>query len=192
MHFQKFAEFPRPPARVLEVGCGNGLPSQLLATAGYEVIGIDISKVAVGWARTEFQRLGLKGYFSMGDVCCIDLPEKYIDLVVDGNCFHYVCGSERRTAVEEVRRVLRPGGFFLLSSMCGPPKAEEKLRSYDPRTHILSGNGKMPRYIPPVECLLLELAEGGFIPRRQLLNRHPWWDHLWVLAEKVGTDATST
>jgi 2-polyprenyl-3-methyl-5-hydroxy-6-metoxy-1,4-benzoquinol methylase len=47
--------FPKPPARVLELGCGNGMSSSLwMARKGYEVHGIDISETAIAWAEQQF------------------------------------------------------------------------------------------------------------------------------------------
>jgi len=43
---------PWPPARVLELGCGNGYStSLLLGRKGFEVSGVDISKTAIAWAQ---------------------------------------------------------------------------------------------------------------------------------------------
>src|SRR5687768_8761187 len=52
--------FPRPPAKVLELGCGNGMSSsQWMARRGYEVHGTDISEVAIAWAGEAFAENGL-------------------------------------------------------------------------------------------------------------------------------------
>lgn len=43
--------FPKPPACVLELGCGNGMSwSHAMACGGYDVHGIDISEAAIAWA----------------------------------------------------------------------------------------------------------------------------------------------
>lgn len=42
---------PQPPTRVVDVGCGPGLGSQILTERGYEVTGIDYSERAIGFAR---------------------------------------------------------------------------------------------------------------------------------------------
>ncbi len=57
---QHTAEFskevlPKPPGRILEVGCGRGEVARRLADLGYDVTPIDIDRQAVGAAK----RLGL-------------------------------------------------------------------------------------------------------------------------------------
>ena len=65
--------FPKPPARVLELGCGNGMSSSLwMARKGYEVHGIDISETAIAWAREQFAANAVAGSFRQGNVC--DMP----------------------------------------------------------------------------------------------------------------------
>ena len=54
--------FPKPPAKMLELGCGNGMSSCLLmARKGYEVHGVDISETAIAWAREWFTESALSG-----------------------------------------------------------------------------------------------------------------------------------
>ena len=62
--------FPRPPATVLELGCGNGMSSALwMAQKGYEVHGVDISATAIAWAEQQFAEAALYGSFRQGSVC---------------------------------------------------------------------------------------------------------------------------
>lgn len=183
-HFQSFPEFPLPPGRVLEVGCGNALVAKQFSAQGYSVKGLDISKVAIEWARKEFKRLQLQGTFSVGDVCCIEEPDNNFNLVVDGNCFHYVVGDDRRKAFKEVHRVLLPGGYFLLSSMCGPLKLVDGQLEHDTRTNLLRVPSHPLRYLPSFEMLISEMTENSLIPIHMQLNDHQWWNHLWVLAKK--------
>jgi 2-polyprenyl-3-methyl-5-hydroxy-6-metoxy-1,4-benzoquinol methylase len=62
--------FPRPPATVLELGCGNGMSSALwMAQKGYEVHGVDISETAIAWAEQQFAEAALYGSFRQGSVC---------------------------------------------------------------------------------------------------------------------------
>jgi 2-polyprenyl-3-methyl-5-hydroxy-6-metoxy-1,4-benzoquinol methylase len=41
LHVLARAELPRPPARVLEVGCGRGELARALSTNGYDVVAVD-------------------------------------------------------------------------------------------------------------------------------------------------------
>lgn len=87
--------FLRKPSRVLELGCGNGLSSFLLAQRSYDVRGIDISRTAVLWAEERFAAVGLVGSFHEGDVR--DMPifgDRSFDIVIDGSCLHFPIGHD--------------------------------------------------------------------------------------------------
>jgi 2-polyprenyl-3-methyl-5-hydroxy-6-metoxy-1,4-benzoquinol methylase len=43
------------PERILDLGCGNGLATHVLATRGYRIIGIDPSEEGINWARAHFR-----------------------------------------------------------------------------------------------------------------------------------------
>lgn len=60
-------EMPAPPARVLDVGCGTGSIAALLAGAGFEVSGIDLSAQMIAAASAKTARLGLEVDFLQAD-----------------------------------------------------------------------------------------------------------------------------
>ena len=139
--------FPKPPAKVLELGCGNGMSSShWMARRGYEVHGIDISEAAIAWAEQAFAEAGLSGSFRQGSVC--EMPwfvEKSFDVVIDGSCLHCLIRNDRIRCLEEISRILRPEGVFVVSSMCGLPKSDDARASFDPRTgHLLRGWPALP------------------------------------------------
>ncbi len=92
--------FPKPPGRVLELGCGNGLSSsQWMARRGYEVHGIDISQAAIAWAEEAFTENGLAGSFRQGSVCAMPFfAGNSFDIVIDGSCLHCLIGGDRTDA----------------------------------------------------------------------------------------------
>jgi len=58
---------PVVPARVADVGCGTGSLSLLMAEAGHEVHGLDISPAMVKLAREKLAEAGYMAEFSVGD-----------------------------------------------------------------------------------------------------------------------------
>jgi len=52
--FRRTGVFPAPPARLLELGCGNGRIALTMAQRGYEVFGVDLSSTAITWAGERF------------------------------------------------------------------------------------------------------------------------------------------
>ena len=172
--------FPRPPARVLELGCGNGMSSSLLmAQKGYEVHGVDISETAIAWAEQQFAASALSGSFRQGSVCeMLFFPERSFDVVIDGSCLHCLIGNDRARCLAEVRRILRFEGVFVVSSMCGLPKSEEAKARFDPAAGHLLENGRAYRTLKSEAELARELVEAGFEVQDSRLSVNPWWDHV--------------
>jgi len=99
--------------RVLEYGCGTGsLAFGLTAQAG-QVIGIDISDVAIRQARDSAGRRGLKNIeFVVDNAEAMQLPDKYVDVVVGSGIVHHL---DIPKSMSEVRRVLSDGGIAIFA-----------------------------------------------------------------------------
>jgi ubiquinone/menaquinone biosynthesis C-methylase UbiE len=118
--------------RLLELGCGAGNMTIWLAERGYEAYGVDISPAAIEWAREKALEGEQAVNFSVTDV--LDLaayPDGFFDFVFDGHCLHCIIGKDRERLLATVRRVLKPRGYFLVDTMCGPVDASQ-LPGYDP------------------------------------------------------------
>jgi len=172
--------FPKPPARVLELGCGNGMSSsQWMARRGYEVHGTDISEAAIAWAEEAFAESGLSGSFRPGSVCAMPwFGDKFFDVVIDGACLHCLIGNDRTRCLQEISRILGPDGVFVVSSMCGLPKSDDAKASFDPRNGHLLKNGRPYRTLKLLDDLARELADSGLEVRDTSVNVNPWWDHV--------------
>jgi len=141
---------PPPPGQMLELGCGNGLSSLVMAGRGYEVHGVDIAGMAVAWARERFAAAGLAGSFLEGSVCSMPFFEDgAFDIVFDGSCLHCLIGDERAQCLAEVRRILRIDWAFVVSSMCGEPKSDAPRARFDPKTNCLFEDSEPCRTLKP-------------------------------------------
>lgn len=175
--------FPKPPARLLELGCGNGVVSSLFAQNGYTVAGLDLCEEAVRWADELFKAAGLCGSFRQGDVSAMPFyGDRAFDVVIDGNCLHCVIGPDRSKCLNEVRRVLRSDGLFFVSSMCGRPKSDEVRARFDDKSCCLLDDGRAYRTLKSVEAIKAELTEARFAVRKWEVRENPWWDHLNLVA----------
>lgn len=101
---------PLPGGRVLEVGCGRGVGTELLlGTRGVErVDAFDLDPDMVRLAERRVRAHGTRVRLWTGDVTAIDAPDGAYDAVFDFGIIHHV--PAWRTAIAEVHRVLRPGG----------------------------------------------------------------------------------
>lgn len=170
---------PTPGAACLELGCGNGaMASQWLAHKGYRVYGVDISPTAICWAQEAFAAQSLAGTFQHGDVCTLSMfGNQMFDLVFDGSCLHCLLGEQRQRCLNQVRRILKPGGIFIVSSMCGEPKLAAKQQDYDRAHYQLWQDGRPWRTLMPLPLLLQEIASHQFAVFNTQVNHNPWWDH---------------
>lgn len=100
--------------KVLDLGCGAGRHSILLANNGFEVIGIDISKsalkMAIHWTRKE--RLGNVA-FVRATMTNVPLKDCCLNAVISVSVIHHGFKKDIETTVKEVYRTLQKNGKFL-------------------------------------------------------------------------------
>jgi len=98
--------------RVLDAGCGSGYGAAELAREASQVLGIDIAPEAIDYAREHYHADNLR--FERGSCLEIPAPGASFDLVVAFEIIEHL--SDWRAFLGEVRRVLSPGGQFLVST----------------------------------------------------------------------------
>jgi SAM-dependent methyltransferase len=103
-----------PVGHALDLGTGPGHDAVFLIQEGFNVIAIDISPSAVKLARENASAHGLFGFFQQGDIRKIPVEDGFVEFVNDRGCFHVLGEADRPKAVEEIARVLRRRGLFLL------------------------------------------------------------------------------
>ena len=98
--------------RVLDLACGTGYGSAILAGAAAEVIGVDISAEAIAAARS--RHAGGNLAFRIAD--CFDLPFEAgrFDVVVANEMIEHV--ADHHGLLQQAKRVLVPGGLLLVST----------------------------------------------------------------------------
>jgi SAM-dependent methyltransferase len=97
-----------PPARVLDVGCGTGVLAQRLAGRGYDVVGLDPSKGMLEVMHRRAPELEAVA----GSATEIPFAEGEFDLALSVAAMHHIAEPAAvRRALEEMVRVVRPGGL---------------------------------------------------------------------------------
>lgn len=148
--------------KILELGCGAGNISIWLAQRGYEVTGVDISPTAVSWAEHKVKTENISIDFKVRDVLDLEgLDKNSFDIVLDGHCFHCIIGPDRFKFLSEAFRVLKPGGLFIVNTMCGPVKPG-KIENYDHHTKCVFYNDLAVRYIGLPDDIRAEVKSAGF------------------------------
>ncbi|MFG6195769.1 class I SAM-dependent methyltransferase [Nonomuraea sp. JJY05] len=103
---------PAHPADVLDVGCGTGSLSLLLAAAGHRVTGVDVAPRMIEQARAKLSSAGLAGRFLVGDAAAPPTGDDRFDVVL---CRHLVWTlPDPEAALREWAGRLRPSGRLVL------------------------------------------------------------------------------
>lgn len=101
--------------RVLDAGCGIGYGSQMLASVAASVVAVDYCPDAVLYARENHPASNLRHV--AGDVTRLGFRDHSFDVVVSLEVFEHIL--EYRAYLDEVRRLLVPGGMFVMSTPNG-------------------------------------------------------------------------
>jgi hypothetical protein len=97
---------------VLDIACGEGYGSNLLARTARLVVGVDVDAASVAHAREAYPADNLR--FLEGTCAAIPLADRSVDLVVSFETLEH--HDQHREMMVEVRRVLRPDGVLLIST----------------------------------------------------------------------------
>lgn len=113
---------------VLDIACGEGYGSKMLAECAQKVYGVDISVEAIEHARMKYNMPNLD-YF-VGSCADIPLSDGSIDLVVSFETIEH--HDQHREMMAEIKRVLKPDGVLLISS---PDKLHYSIKANNVNPH---------------------------------------------------------
>jgi SAM-dependent methyltransferase len=174
------------PAAVLEIGCGTGSLTVRLAQAlpAASIVGLDPDAGALARARAKDP--GSRIEWCAGSAVQAPLPDRSFDRVVASLLLHHLTTAEKRAALAEAHRVLRPGGRLHIADWGAPRDAAMKLaflalRALDgfERTSA-HARGELPALI----------AQAGFCEVRVRDRLRTGWGVLELLsAERADGDA---
>ena len=148
---------PRAGDRVLDLGCAAGAVSHFLSTFGCTVVGVDAAPLAVQTARSLFPSVR----FEVADVAALPFPDASFDKAVAADLVEHLDDDTFRAMLDELGRVLVPGGTFSLYTP-NPRHVIERLKARDV---ILAQN---PTHIGLRDARTLEsiVSAHGFVVER--------------------------
>lgn len=94
--------------QVLDVGCGAGVDLARFAKGGALCTGVDLAAAAIDLARANFEQQGLSADLRVANGESLPFADGSFDLVFAHGVVQYTSDPQR--LVDEVRRVLKPGG----------------------------------------------------------------------------------
>ena len=128
-----------PPSCVIDVGCGTG---RLLRAASVrwpqaKLFGVDPAEQMV----SEANRLNPNAIFKLASAESLPFPDQTADIVLSSLSFHH--WADQKKALQEIARVLRPGGLFCLAdhTMLLTKLLGEKVKSRDQIRELIIGAG---------------------------------------------------
>ena len=98
--------------RVLDIACGEGYGSELLARTAAHVVGVDIVPAVVAHANRRYRRQNL--VFVAGSAAAIPIADHSVDLVVSFETLEHL--DQHEDMMRDLKRILRPGGLLVMSS----------------------------------------------------------------------------
>ena len=110
-----------PGQRVLDLGCGEGRHViAACALDGVDAVGVDLSLEDLATARQRMQEFDARGgtdapLFALlaGDALRLPFADASFDAVICSEVLEHI--PDYRAALQEIQRVLKPGGFFCAS-----------------------------------------------------------------------------
>jgi SAM-dependent methyltransferase len=107
---------PPPGGRLLDIGCGTGRLSNLLAVRGYRVTAIDVSEPYLQIAQGDAACLNLRVDYRRQDMRAIEFEEEFDAAFCYFTTFGFFCDAENADVLRRVARALKPGGRFLIET----------------------------------------------------------------------------
>jgi cyclopropane fatty-acyl-phospholipid synthase-like methyltransferase len=153
-------------SRVLEIGCGTGELAAMCIARDSTVEGFDASPAMVEVARQRIAEEGLHDKMTveqMGVDGMDSLPDARYDAVVSTLVFSELSDDERRYALTNTRRVLKPGGICVIADEVRPRTSGQRLLYSMVRGPAFALSYLVSKAITrPVEDLAGEMKTAGF------------------------------
>lgn len=147
---------------VLDIACGEGYGSRLMAANAHSVTGVDIDSATIAAASQKYKAAQLR--FIAGDATRIPLPGQSVDVVVSFETLEHL--GDHDLFMSEIKRVMRPGALVIIST---PDKDQYTLKSgYTNPFHVKELNrpdfeALLAKYFKQVKIFTQETSHSSVI-----------------------------
>lgn len=182
--------------KILDVGCGDGYITSLIFENFKDVIGIDISKKAIKFAREKNQGVT----FVVGTCTNLPFSDESFDTIVASEVIEHINYNDGKAFLKEARRVLSPKGKIIISTpnlsnlyrryLRILYKNPEHLKEYTKNEliELLSAHFRV-LYLSSGVSLPISLPFIGALPIISRFIRIPWCQN-YIVGEKMPTNRT--
>lgn len=162
---EQFLNETHPPAgKALDVGCGEGRNSLLLARYGYHVHAIDISSQGIQKLKKYARSQGLDNIdCEVADVRTMQLKPNFYDTIVAVTILDHLTEEEGKNVAEAMIDALKPGGFVFIASFTIHDPAASATNNYNETISETASfvqhyfdEGELATWFSPLEILLYE------------------------------------
>jgi ubiquinone/menaquinone biosynthesis C-methylase UbiE len=161
---------PAPGEAVLDVGSGSGRLTLALAAqalAGAATTGVDASPEMVALATAKARKRGPSATFQVARAEALPFPDSAFDTVTTCLTLHHLADDQRPLALQEIVRVLRPGGRLLVVEF-RPPSGRVSGKVLG---HVLGGHMmglRREAFLDLVRALPVDAVEVADVPGASL------------------------
>ncbi|MEW6375736.1 MAG: class I SAM-dependent methyltransferase [Thermodesulfobacteriota bacterium] len=104
-------------SKLLVLGCGYGRNCLFFAKKGFQVVGLDISTVAIEMAKVRAKKESLSIRYIVDDILNFSLDEEVFEGIFCFNTLHFFSEAERERISDWLIHLLSKGGILVLASM---------------------------------------------------------------------------
>lgn len=166
-------------AVVLDAGCGEGAAFPILNEQlnPQHIIGVELEPHLIAGAREAGNELPCNVTVLEQDVCTSNIESNSVDIILCHQTLHHL--PDQQLALQEFRRLLKPGGFLLLSESC-----QAFIESWRVKLFFRHPDGSQHTADDYLD--MLRAADFDLAPARYSLPVHWWAQPNMGLLDKFG------